>query len=60
MSCVTTMYLDDDRYAKLVEKLRGVDWLSLEGPRGRRDYDGMQLAPTTTVRGWERMPMILR
>ena len=22
---------------------RGVDWLSLEGPRGRRDYDGMQL-----------------
>jgi hypothetical protein len=43
MSCVTTMYLDDDRYAELVEKLRGVDWLSLEGPRGRRDYDGMQL-----------------
>ena len=43
ISCVTTMYLDDDRYAKLAEKLRGVDWLSLEGPRGRRDYDGMQL-----------------
>jgi hypothetical protein len=43
MSCVTTMYLDDDRYAALVEKLRGVDWLSLEGPRHDRDYDGMQL-----------------
>jgi hypothetical protein len=43
MSCVTTMYLDDDRYAELVAKLRGVDWLSLEGPRGQRDYDGMQL-----------------
>ena len=43
MSCVTTMYLEDDRYAELVAKLRGVDWVSLEGPRGRRDYDGMQL-----------------
>jgi hypothetical protein len=43
MSCVTTMYLEDDRYAELVAKLRGVDWISLEGPRGRRDYDGMQL-----------------
>jgi hypothetical protein len=43
MSCVTTMYLGDDRYAELVEKLRGVDWLSLEAPRGRRDYEGMQL-----------------
>jgi hypothetical protein len=43
MSCVTTMYLDDERYAELVEKLRGVTWLSLEGPRHARDYDGMQL-----------------
>ena len=43
MSCVTTMYLDDDRYAELVEKLRGVDWLSLEGPRHDREYEGMQL-----------------
>jgi cytochrome P450 len=23
------------------------------------DYDGMKLAPTTTVRGWERMPIVL-
>jgi len=43
MSCVTTMYLPDDRYAELVEKLRGTTWLSLEGPRHARDYDGMQL-----------------
>jgi hypothetical protein len=43
MSCVTTMYLDDERYAELVEKLRGVTWLSLEGPRHARDYEGMQL-----------------
>jgi hypothetical protein len=43
MSCVTTMYLDDDRYAELAEKLRGVDWLSLEGPRHDREYEGMQL-----------------
>jgi len=43
MSCVTTMYLPDDRYAALVEKLRGTTWLSLEGPRHTRDYDGMQL-----------------
>jgi hypothetical protein len=43
MSCVTTMYLDDERYAELAEKLRGVTWLSLEGPRHARDYDGMQL-----------------
>jgi hypothetical protein len=43
MSCVTTMYLDDDRYSELVEKLRGVDWLSLEGPRHDRQYEGMQL-----------------
>jgi hypothetical protein len=43
MSCATTMYLPDDRYAELVEKLRGTTWLSLEGPRHARDYDGMQL-----------------
>jgi hypothetical protein len=43
MSCVTTMYLPDDRYAELVEKLRGTTWLSLEGPRHARDYEGMQL-----------------
>jgi hypothetical protein len=43
MSCVTTMYLEDDRYAELVAKLSGVDWLSLEGPRHDRDYDGTQL-----------------
>jgi len=43
MSCVTTMYLPDDRYAELVEKLRGTTWLSLEGPRHARAYDGMQL-----------------
>jgi hypothetical protein len=43
MSCVTTAYLPDDRYAELVEKLRGTTWLSLEGPRHARDYDGMQL-----------------
>ena len=24
------------------------------------DYDGMKLAPTSTVRGWEQMPIILR
>jgi cytochrome P450 len=24
------------------------------------DYDNMKLAPTTTVRGWERMPLIIR
>jgi len=43
MSSVTTMYLDDDRYAELVAKLDGVDWLSLEAPRRRRDYEGLQL-----------------
>jgi hypothetical protein len=44
ISCVTTMYLDDDRYAELAEKLRGTTWLSLEGPRGEREYEGMQLS----------------
>jgi len=43
ISCVTTMYLDDDRYAELTEKLRGATWLSLEGPRHARDYEGMRL-----------------
>jgi hypothetical protein len=43
ISSVTTMYLDDERYATLVERLHGVTWLSLETPRGRADYDGAQL-----------------
>jgi hypothetical protein len=43
MSCVTTIYLDDERYAELAEKLRDVTWLSLEHPRGDRDYEGMRL-----------------
>ena len=43
MSCVTTMYLGDERYAELVERLHGITWLSLEGPRHARDYEGMQL-----------------
>jgi hypothetical protein len=43
MSSVTTVYLDDERFAELAEKLRDVTWLSLEGPRGGRDYEGMRL-----------------
>jgi hypothetical protein len=43
MSAVTTMYLDDERYAELTDKLRGVTWLSLEGPRHDHDYEGMRL-----------------
>jgi len=43
VSAVTTLYLDDDRYAALAERLRGTTWLSLEAPRGRPDYDGLQL-----------------
>jgi hypothetical protein len=43
MSCVTTMYLEDDRYAELVERLGRATWLSLERPRDARDYDGVQL-----------------
>jgi hypothetical protein len=43
MTCVTTTYLDDDRYAELVEKLRGVTWVSLEAPRHATDYEGMRL-----------------
>jgi hypothetical protein len=40
---MTTMYLDDERYAELAAKLRGVDWLSLEPPRHDRDYEGLRL-----------------
>ena len=43
MSAVTTVYLENDRYAELVERLRDVLWLSLEGPRGDREYDGARL-----------------
>ena len=43
MTCVTTVYLEDERYAELVEKLRGVTWLSLEMPRDAAGYDGMRL-----------------
>jgi hypothetical protein len=43
MTSVTTVYLDDDRYAELVDRLRGVTWLSLEAPRGDGSYDGYQL-----------------
>jgi hypothetical protein len=43
MTCVTTVYLDDKRYAELAAKLAGVTWLSLESPRGDPDYDGMRL-----------------
>jgi cytochrome P450 len=28
-------------------------------PEWEVDYDGMALAPTSTVRGWERMPLVL-
>jgi cytochrome P450 len=28
-------------------------------PEWELDYDGMKLAPTSTVRGWERMPIVL-
>ena len=43
ISAVTTAYLPDERYDELRAKLAGVDWVSLEGPRHRRDYDGTQL-----------------
>jgi hypothetical protein len=43
VSCVTTMYLDDDRHSELVHTLRGATWLSLEGPRDDPDYEGMRL-----------------
>jgi hypothetical protein len=43
MSCVSTVYLSDERYAELRAKLRDAVWLSLEGPRHDREYDGMRL-----------------
>jgi hypothetical protein len=43
ISAVTTLYLDDERHAELMERLRGVTWLSLEPPRHDREYDGMRL-----------------
>jgi hypothetical protein len=43
MSAVTTMYLEDDRFDQLVNELRGVVWLSLEGPRGDLEYEGARL-----------------
>ena len=43
MSCVSTVYLSDERYAELRAKLRDVTWLSLEGPRHDHDYEGMRL-----------------
>jgi hypothetical protein len=42
-STVTTVYLDDERYAELAARLRGVRWLSLEAPRRDHDYAGMRL-----------------
>jgi len=43
MTCMTTIYLSDDRHGELAHRLRGVDWLSLEPPRHDRDYDGLRL-----------------
>jgi len=49
---VSTMYLDDDRYAELVEVLAraGADgplaWVSFEGPRHDPDYGGVALDVT--------------
>jgi hypothetical protein len=43
VSAVTTVYLDDERYRELCDKLVGVDWVSLEAPRGERDYAGLRL-----------------
>ena len=46
---VSTTYLDEDRYSRLVDVLRraGKDgplaWISLEGPRGDPDYHGVAL-----------------
>ena len=37
-----------------------LDELLNRWPEWEIDYDHIQLAPTTTVRGWERMPLILR
>src|SRR5207244_11834527 len=43
ISAVTTMYLEDERYEELSAKLVSVDWVSLEGPRHDREYEGTQL-----------------
>jgi cytochrome P450 len=43
-------------------KLEGrvaLDELLNRFPEWEIDYDGMQLAPSSTVRGWEHMPLIL-
>jgi hypothetical protein len=53
MSSITTVYLDDERYATLVGALAeaGADgplaWLSFEGPRRDREFDGVLLELTT-------------
>ena len=36
-----------------------LDELLNRWPEWDVDYDGMRLAPTSTVRGWERMPLLL-
>jgi len=36
-----------------------LDELLTRFPEWDLDYDGMRLAPTSTVRGWERMPIVL-
>ncbi|HUS60828.1 MAG TPA: cytochrome P450, partial [Acidimicrobiales bacterium] len=36
-----------------------LDELLTRFPEWEVDYDGMKLAPTSTVRGWERMPLVL-
>jgi cytochrome P450 len=37
-----------------------LDELLNRWPEWDVDYDDMELAPTSTVRGWARMPMIVR
>ena len=60
MSSITTVYLDDDRYAGLVDALAraGADgplaWLSFEGPRHDREFDGVLLELTTWPGGETR------
>ena len=45
----------------LLEGRVGVDELLNRWPEWDVDYDGIRLAPTSTVRGgWERMPIIIR
>jgi hypothetical protein len=58
MSSVTTIYLDDERYAELVAAFAAGGesaWLSLEVPRGEPDYDGMRLELTTWPAGDRRL-----